>query len=156
MYEVNRGRGSREGTFGGTAREQGEEGFLFVALKRGVWTGCLHLAPGAGVHVSGYWVGSGHGSGWKLPPSLHKMQVGPQHKKPPKERENTDLDFRGAQQPLALLDAAGFLPPTPQKVCLGSFLRLVHILPFYSGASGLGFYSFLIAYSVKENEFSLQ
>lgn len=54
------------------------------------------------------------------------------------------------------LGTAGFSFPVPQKTPIDFFSILVHSLPFYSDVSGLGFYSFLIAYTAKEDEFSLQ
>lgn len=133
---------------------QGEEGFLCLSLqKMSVWKGHLCLAPSAGVSASQYWVGSGHISGWKLPPSLNNLQMGLQHEKPPKERGN--LNFRGAQQLPDPTWCQGFSSPDSPKSVF-SFFIFVRSPPFYNGASGLGFYTFLITYSVKENEFSLQ
>lgn len=74
----------------------------------------------------------------------------------PKKGEIQILISEVLSSPPTPLDAVGFLSLTPQKVSSDSFFILVHSLPFYNDVSGLGFYSFLIAYSGKENEFSLQ
>lgn len=75
--------------FAGTEREQVQVkslGFVVgFALKRSIHKGCVFIAPAAGISASGHGVGSGHGSGWELPPSLSRRQVGLQHGKCPGE-----------------------------------------------------------------------